>query len=146
MNDSTIIRLANTGDVERMAELCGQLGYPSTPEELRRRLERIQASEQHAVYVAEGSDGQVIGWMHVCLRQLVMVDPQVEVAGLVVAEGQRSGGLGRRLIQQAEAWARQQGCAAVTVRSNVVRQRAHTFYQKLGYQLIKTSLTFLKHL
>jgi hypothetical protein len=32
------------------------------------------------------------------------------------------------------------------VRSNIIRERAHGFYQELGYENIKTSLKFRKML
>ncbi len=36
-------------------------------------------------------------------------------------------------MQQAEPWAKERGCRSVRLRSNVVRPRAHTFYESLSY-------------
>jgi len=140
----TTIRLARTGDTEHIAVLCQQLGYPASQEEIQQRLNQIQPREGHAVYVAELPDGRVVGWIHVCVRQLVVADPQAEIEGLVVAEGHRRCGVGRLLMQQAEQWAREKGCWAVCLRSNVIRTDAHAFYERIGYSNIKTSLTFRK--
>ena len=37
-------------------------------------------------------------------------------------------------MEQAEAWTRQSGGRAVCLRSNVVREGAHEFYRRLGYE------------
>jgi GNAT superfamily N-acetyltransferase len=146
-NDSNqaAIRLACAGDEERIAILCQQLGYPASQEEVRRRLNQIQQDDQHTVYVAELS-GYVVGWVHVHFCQLLVADPQAEIGGLVVDEGHRRCGIGRLLMQQAEQWAREKGCWAVYLRSNVVRKDAHAFYEGIGYSNVKTSTAFRKAL
>lgn len=142
--NQTAIRLASAGDVGRIAVLCQQLGYPASHEQVRRRLHQIEQDESHVVYVAQRSDGHVIGWIHVCVRQLVVADQQAEIEGLVVDEGHRRCGVGRLLMEQAERWARAKGCAIVHLRSNVVREGAHDFYERFGYGNVKTQSTFRK--
>jgi GNAT superfamily N-acetyltransferase len=132
-------------DAERAAELSTQLGYPTTAKEMLRRLAQVLQLEDHAVYVAE-SDGRVVGWGHVCVRPLVQVDRAAEIEGLVVDEVCRGQGIGRLLIRQIERWVREKGCNTIYVRSNIIRERAHGFYQGLGHENIKTSLTFRKTL
>jgi GNAT superfamily N-acetyltransferase len=140
------IRAATQVDVHRMAALCEQLGYPSTPEQVQRRLDQIQQDEDQAVFVAEGVGGQVVGWVQVFGRKLLVVDLHAELGGLVVDEGHRGRGVGGLLMEQAEDWARARGCEALYVRSNVIREGAHRFYEGIGYELIKTSRVFLKEL
>jgi N-acetylglutamate synthase-like GNAT family acetyltransferase len=142
--DQTLIRAASTADAERMAQLCQQLGYPASQEQVARRLDQIQREEGHAVYVAQRADGHVIGWVHVCRRHLVLAEPQAEIEGLVVDEGYRHGGVGRSLMEQTERWASAQGCAAVSLRSNVIRESAHAFYERIGYRHVKTQRAFRK--
>jgi GNAT superfamily N-acetyltransferase len=112
---------------------------------VQRRLSQIQQDEQHAVYVAELS-GHVVGWVHVYVCKLLVADPQAEVGGLVVDENCRRYGVGRLLMQQAEQWTCEKGCWAVYLRSNVVREGAHAFYEGIGYSNVKTSMTFCKAL
>ena len=140
------IRSATLLDAHRLAALCGQLGYPSAPEEVQERLGQIQQDEDQAVFVAEKVGGQVMGWVHVFGRQLLVVDRHAELGGLVIDEGHRGRGVGGLLMEQAEDWARARGCEALYVRSNVVREDAHRFYEGIGYELIKTSQVFLKEL
>jgi GNAT superfamily N-acetyltransferase len=140
------IRLANAGDAGRIAALSQQLGYPASQEQVQRRLDQIEQDKDHAVYVAEQSDGYVVGWVHVCVRQLVMADPQAEIGGLVVDEGYRCRGVGRLLMEQAERWAREKGCWAICLHSNILRKGAHVFYERMGYNNVKTSRVFHKAL
>jgi len=133
-------------DAPAIAGLCGQLGYPSLPEQVSARLGRILPEGGHAVFVAEAEDGRVCGFAHVFGYHVVESDPRAEVSGLVVDQAHRGQGVGKRLMQHVEDWARQQGYAVVSLRSNVVREQAHTFYQGLGYHCHKTQKSFRKEL
>src|SRR5262249_35619263 len=97
-----------------------------------------------SVLIAETSKGQVIGWLHVSVTPLLEVELRAEVNGLIVAEGQRGSGAGAKLLQAAEVWAKSKGCAGMSVRSNVVRDRAHAFYIRNGYDHYKTQKAFRK--
>jgi GNAT superfamily N-acetyltransferase len=136
------IRLAGAADAQRLTVLCGQLGYPASLKEVERHLAYIQQDDQQAIYVAGLPDGTVVGWIHVHRHQTLMHDPEAEIGGLVVDEACRGQGIGQRLLQQAEQWARERGYLAVCVRSNVIRKDAHRFYERLGYGTIKTQRVF----
>jgi GNAT superfamily N-acetyltransferase len=138
------IRLASPEDANCIAALCYQLGYPATQEEVQRRLNQIQQDEHHAVYVAELSNGHVVGWVHVYVGQLVVKDRQAEIGGLIVGEGYRRCGIGQLLMQQAEQWAHAKECWAVHLRSSIVRKGAHVFYERIGYRDVKAQLAFRK--
>ena len=138
------IRVAHPSDAKRLADLAGQLGYPSTTKDIVRRLRPIERSALHAVFVAEAPDRQVIGWVHVYVCHLVESDPGAEIGGLVLDERYRGRGVGQLLMQRAEEWARRKKCRTVSLRSNVIRTSAHAFYEKLGYTHIKTQKAFRK--
>lgn len=140
------IRLAKIGDAARLAELSDQLGYPATAGEIRRRLRGIRPAAQQAVLVAETKEAGVIGWLHVSRQPLLEVELRGEVNGLVVAESHRSLGAGAQLLAAAEDWARKHGCKGMSVRSNVIRERAHQFYLRNGYEHYKTQKSFRKPL
>ncbi|HKW61189.1 MAG TPA: GNAT family N-acetyltransferase [Candidatus Acidoferrum sp.] len=140
------IRLAKAGDAGRLADLSTQLGYPATPAEIRQRLRGIQPATQHAVLVAETKTDGVIGWLHVSRQPLLESELRAEVNGLVVSESHRSLGAGARLLAAAEDWARKHGCKSMSVRSNVIRERAHKFYERNEYEHFKTQKSFRKAL
>jgi GNAT superfamily N-acetyltransferase len=140
------IRLAHFPDHARIAELAGQLGYPSTPQEIAQRLQGIKRSAEAAVFVAELETGEIAGWIAIFVYRTLEADARAEVSGLVVAECFRSQRVGERLLARAEEWARENGCQAIGLRSNVVRDRAHAFYERHGYVHVKTQKAFRKQL
>jgi GNAT superfamily N-acetyltransferase len=142
-HDRVVIRRATAEDAERVAALSTQLGYPISPEETEKYLAHVEQEPADVFYVA-AQDGRVVGWIHVRVRVLVQVGRAAEIEGLVVDEACRGRGLGHLLIQRSEQWMRERGCGTVYVRSNIAREEAHRFYEGLGYENIKTSLTFRK--
>ncbi|HEX2642580.1 MAG TPA: GNAT family N-acetyltransferase [Thermoanaerobaculia bacterium] len=137
-----VIRPADSADAPSLAALSGQLGYPSTPAQIAARL-AVLAETADAVRVAE-VDGQVAGWIHVGSHRPLESEPSAEISGLVVDEAHRGQGIGRLLVEAALAWARERGYAGIRVRSNVVRADAHRFYEGLGFQRVKTQVTFTR--
>lgn len=143
-------------DIERVAALCGQLGYPSAPAEVADRFEVLRARSGHALLVAEedrdsapsGSENgrAVVGWVHVHETLTLEAGPFAELGGLVVDEKAYGRGAGRMLVDAAEEWAAARGYPEMRVRSNVIRAGAHQFYKHLGYDVIKTQLNFRKTL
>jgi GNAT superfamily N-acetyltransferase len=140
------IRTPQPRDYTRMAELAGQLSYPSTAEQIAQRLSKMERSGEHAVFVAQLPSGELAGWIGVFIYRCIETDVRAEVSGLVVDEQQRSKGIGQRLLERAEEWARANGCTMIGLRSNVIRGRAHAFYERLGYEHFKTQKSFRKHL
>ena len=140
------IRAPEPRDYPRMAELAGQLGYKSEAEEVARRIAAMRDSADHAVFVAQTADGEIAGWIGVFVFRCVEANARAEISGLVVDEKVRSMGIGRQLLERAEEWSRARGCATIGLRSNVIRERAHNFYERLGYEHVKTQKSFRKRL
>lgn len=137
------IRQVTIDDASEAARLCGELGYPSTEAQISSRLRHLHTCPDHQVFVAD--DGShIVGWLHIGPHLAMESDPMAEVLGLVVADGRRGQGTGRLLMAEAEAWARRTGFAALRVRSNVVRERTHKFYEGLGFRTSKTQKVFDK--
>ena len=71
-------------DAEAIARLSGELGYPTTAADARRRLFDIKTSKNHAVMVAEDDAGSALGWIHVFRSRRLGGEPFAELGGLVV--------------------------------------------------------------
>jgi GNAT superfamily N-acetyltransferase len=140
------IRRAKAADAAQLAVLAGQLGYPTTTAQMKARLRTIRPASQNAVLVADLPRAGVIGWLHVSKVPLLDVNMRAEVNGFIVAEGQRSLGAGAKLLAAAEDWARKRGCKSMSVRSNIIRERAHKFYERNGFEHYKTQKSFRKPL
>lgn len=142
MNDNVTIRPARPADVAELAALATQLGYPSTAAEVAARLPHLLDDPDQLVAVAVGADDRAIASVHVVVRRQLESDAWVEVAALVVDEQARGAGAGKALLAHAEAWAAARGFALVQLRSNVIRERAHRFYLREGYEKVKAQVLF----
>lgn len=140
------VRGASQDDAEALAHLSGELGYPSTLAQIRERLAAVERNGDYATFVAVAPGNRVIGWIQLCQVRALEIEPRAEVTGLVVDSGCRSVGVGRLLVERGEVWARGNGLRVIGVRSNVVRERAHSFYLRLGYEVVKSQKVFRKSL
>ncbi len=136
-----IVRPAESSDVAALAELAGELGYPTEAADLARRLAELLAGDD--VWVAE-LDGRVVGWAHCTVRRSLVVEPHIEVMGLVVGEGWRGRGIGRLLMAAADRSARAHGVSVIRLRSSIHREGAHAFYLGLGYREHKRQAVFVR--
>ena len=134
-----IVREATSSDAAALAALSTQLGYPTQPAEAAERLAALGPS--NAVLVAE-EDGAVLGWIHVCGIRFFQSSPFAEIGGLVVDEATRGRGVGKLLVEAAVSWAAEQGYGKIRVRSNVIREDAHRFYEREGFRRVKTQAVF----
>lgn len=140
------IRRATGADASQLALLAGQLGYPSTAEQVAERLREFLKDAKRAILVAEDKNQRIVGYTEIFPFRTIGAEPRIEIASLVVDESCRSQGVGRMLMNHAEEWARAHGFKEMGLRSNVIRERAHRFYETLGYQVNKTQKSFRKTL
>lgn len=139
------IREARPQDYARIAELAGQLSYPSSTDEIAKRFDGMRCSGENAVFVAL-LGAEIVGWVAVFVYRVVEADARAEISGFVVDKHFRSHRVGMFLLARVERWARENGCRAIGLRSNVVRDRAHSFYERHGYKHTKTQKSFRKDL
>jgi ribosomal protein S18 acetylase RimI-like enzyme len=137
----------SANDLQAVAKLAAQLGYPNSVEEVEKRFSEIHKQEDYALFVAKSDANEVLGWVQINAESTsLLVGPRADVAALVVDEKCRSQGIGRALTQIAEKWAQSKHLTLIRVRSNISRQEAHRFYQREGYDLSKTAYMFTKTL
>jgi GNAT superfamily N-acetyltransferase len=142
-NDAILIREIAPTDAEAAAQLSAELGYPTEIEEMKERINRLKSARDGVVYVACMS-GAVIGWIDVLIVHHLASGAYAEIGGLIVSSKHRSGGIGRKLLAQAEKWVADRGIGKIVVRSRITREAAHRFYLREGYSMTKTSAVFSK--
>ena len=140
------IREARFSDAPSLAVLSGQLGYPMQTEETEERLRVLQTSDTDAILVAESDEGDVVGWIHLSGALRLETGRYAEIAGLVVDEAWRSRGVGAALVEAGAEWAAGRGYQTFKVRSNIIRERAHAFYERLGFAHSKTQVVLVRRL
>lgn len=137
-----MIREATLEDLERIADLFGQLGYVAQPDRIGQQLRVLSGSGMGQAFVAE-SGGILAGVAVVHLMQPIHVDAAwALLSALVVDEAHRSSGVGGQLLAAAERFATENGCTQLELSSSATRTRAHRFYEQNGYR--EKRLRFLK--
>ena len=123
------VRLAAASDAEAVAALLTELGYPSNAPSIAARLAELDGD----VLLAE-LGGAPVGVAAVArIHVLHDAAPWMRITTLVVGGSHRSAGVGAALVDACESAARAAGCTRIEVTSNVRRDAAHRFYERLGY-------------
>jgi ribosomal protein S18 acetylase RimI-like enzyme len=127
------IRPAQIGDADDVARLLGELGYPCTRDEAVERIARVLHDPRLFLVLAE-IDGVACALLAMDIRYSVTRGTDLaRITALVVAANCARQGIGRQLLHEAEAIARQAQVARIEVTSNVRREAAHAFYLGCGY-------------
>ena len=132
------LRDVTPDDFAAVRRLLGQLGYAPDEAEFRHRFDSVRATAGHRVIVAE-ENGAVVGVLHVFERPTLDKGCEAVVQALVVDDSVRSRGVGEALMHEAEAWAAGRGLPATSLYTSIKRDRAHAFYERLGYHIKGTS-------
>jgi GNAT superfamily N-acetyltransferase len=135
----TRIRSATRDDLVPLVRLLGVLfaieaDFRPDPRRQRRGLAlMLEEPERRGVLVAERA-GAVVGMVTV---QLVVSTAEGSASGwledLVVDEGARHGGVGRRLLLAAERWARARGATRLQLLADAENAPALGFYARMEW-------------
>lgn len=137
------VRAMTQGDLPSLEPLLVQLGYDIVQDEVARRLAAVIEAPGHCLEVAE-RDGCIVGFIHFYARAAIEKPPEVIVQALVVDDGLRGSGIGRKLMQRAEDWAAANGYPSVALGTQTNRDDAHAFYERLGYHVAAKSYLMRK--
>ena len=138
------LRPMEEADADKVAALTGMLGYARPVADIQQWIAGLAGrGETQRAWVA-CLDGEVVGWIEAYVELRLQTSPFTLIGGLVVKEGLRGRGIGRKLCKCVERWSCEQGIGKVRVTSRSTREAAHRFYQRDGYEVTKTSLVFEK--
>jgi GNAT superfamily N-acetyltransferase len=141
------IRPARNADADEIRRLAGELGYPVEAGEMAGRVAAVLADSKHQVLVAAGESGdRLLGWTHVEQRRSIAGGDHAEIMGMIIDPTARRLGIGAALVAAAEEWATARRLTTIEVRSNVVRDISHPFYEARGYARVKTQHSYEKSL
>ena len=155
--DNVQIRPVQASDLDQLARLCEALWPKSSAEEHAQELRLLLGGKAALVltmpltiFVAEVSDGTLVGFLEVDLRSHADgCNPSQAVGyieGWYVGEDYRHRGVGKKLLAKAEDWARSHRClemASDAIIDNELSQRAH---EALGYEVVDRCVHYRKRL
>ncbi len=132
-------REASSADIEALLGLYELLEFKPAQslslEAARVRFERYQEYPNYQIYVAE------LGEAIVGTFALIIVDsvahsgkPFAVVEDVVVSQDCQGRGIGKRMMEFAMCRCKEFGCYKLTLSSHLKRQKAHSFYESLGFE------------
>lgn len=128
---ATLVELGTAIGAEEGAWLLTSAGWRSVAEE-RRYLRALKRYPDAAVYVAE-DDGALVGRLSLA-RDPHPASHHVADLGLMVAASHRRRGIGRALLEQAEAWARSAGVVKLELHVFPWNEPAIRLYESFGFE------------
>ena len=121
-----------------------ELGYETTEGEMRARLNQILPDKSFKTLVAV-VDGRVCGMIGTILNpSYEHNDISGRILALVVSNGMRRHGIGRKLVAAAEKHFLEKKIRRIAVNTRLTRKEVHSFYESLGYE--RNGFRFLKKL
>ncbi|GGE63768.1 GNAT family N-acetyltransferase [Priestia taiwanensis] len=140
------IRESILDDYRQLAPLMEQLGYPTSTEQMKQRLTYITSSPNYHTLVAIDNE-KIIAMIGLVKSFYYEMDGSfIRIQAFIVDATYRNQGVGKRLLEEAEEWARSSGATGISLNSGNREERiaAHKFYEKRGY--VARSIGFAKSL
>ena len=132
-----IIREAKPTDVAALTELMNELGYDTTMDEMKTRFENIQKHNDYKTFIAV-EDTEILGMVGLSKNfSYEQNGIYVRVLALVTRSSFRQKGIGKKLMDVAENWAKEIGAEKILLNCGNREERAiaQLFYKKIGYQI-----------
>lgn len=141
--NSIQIRLAVESDFQDICLLSKELGYECDEQKVKKRIQYILKNTGDIIFVAK-KDDEVIGYIHGSPYELIFADSLVNILGVVVNKQHRNLGVGGKLMEKLEFWAKENGFSGVRLVSGSDRFDAHKFYESHEYVYTKNQKNFIK--
>ncbi len=143
------IRFATPQDRDQWLILRWEL-WPDCSEH-KHQLEINQIiSSQGVVLIAELNDTGLVGFAEISIRhdhvEGASINPIPYLEGWFVDERFRGKGIGRRLINAAEGWAKERGFTEFASDADIVNPYSITIHAALGFKEVSRNVHFLKSL
>jgi RimJ/RimL family protein N-acetyltransferase len=128
---AVLVELGRAVSSEPEAWLITEGDWRNVGEE-RRYLRAVRRSPHAAVFVADSEDG-IVARLSLA-RDSHPASAHVADLGLMVAAGHRRRGIGRSLLEQAVAWARENGIEKLELHVFPHNQPAIKLYEQFGFE------------
>jgi len=144
------IRAATHDDQAEWLRLRAALWPAHDRADSEREVGAMLTEGSHEVaFVAEIAPGRLCGWVEVSLHEEAEgcnSSPVGYIGGWFVDPSHRGRGIGRRLIEAGEAWARSRGCAEMASDTTSEFPESPSAHRALGYADAKMTFHFRKEL
>ncbi len=139
LGESPLIRTAYKSDLHSILQLYAQPqaddGKVLDLKEAEMLFDRMQRYPDYHLYVAEVGR-QIVGSFALLIMENLahLGAPSGIVEDVVVSPSHHRQGVGRSMMRYAIGYCGDRGCYKLTLSANLVRKKAHIFYERLGFE------------
>ena len=138
------IREAQLDDYIAIYQLnCDEMGYDYPTGNTKEKLEKLISGNQDKIYVAVRNE-EIVGYVHANDYDTIYMPHMKNIMGIAVDTSHKRQGIGRKLLEKVEEWAKETGAEGVRLVSGSTRVDAHSFYRSCGYSGDKMQLNLKK--
>lgn len=134
-----VIREATEDDLPSLLGLHAELEMDDSRvlslDQAREIFARLKHYPNYRIYLAV-MDGEIVGTFALLIMDNLahLGAPSGIVEDVVVKAAYRSRGIGRQMMEHAYARCKEAGCYKMALSSNLKREAAHRFYERLGFK------------
>jgi GNAT superfamily N-acetyltransferase len=132
------IELADIKDATALSNLFEELvGEKTNLSKMKENLSFIISNKDYYILCAKDENNKLLGSVMgiVCADICGDCQPFMVLENMIVSENARGKGIGRKLVEQLEEYAKQRNCTYIMLVSLIKRKGAHKFYESLGFGL-----------
>jgi GNAT superfamily N-acetyltransferase len=139
MSNAVVCRAASKGDLGAILRLYAQPDFDAGKTvdlaAAERIFERMARYPDYSLHVAT-CEGVVVGSFALLIMDNLghLGSPSAIVEDVVVDPRRQGQGIGKTMMRHALRIAAQKGCYKAVLSSNLKRERAHAFYESLGFE------------
>lgn len=140
MNNLEIRKIAENDYSDICSLYNNELNIKISQSKFNERAKHILENINHDIFVALCSES-VVGFI-VVEKAIAIECDYIKINGIAVNKNYQGQGIGSQLIAYAEHYAKEHNIDLIILNSSIRREKAHMFYEKLGFS--KSSYSFRK--
>lgn len=137
------------GAIDHLVGLAMNLWPESNEEELHHEFMGMLFDRNNTCFLCLEEDNP-LGFIHISTRHDYVEgssgSPVTYIEGIYVLEGQRGKGVARKLLEAAEIWAKEQGCAEIASDCEIDKPENIEFHNKVGFKEVNRIACFIKEI
>jgi len=131
-------RIGNMNDLTGILELYKQLensnGSSFTVNEANKIWDENIENNNIKYFIAK-EENKILGSLYICIIPNLSNNGKSIgfIENVIIDEKYRNKGIGKKLMEMAVEYAKENNCYKVTLQSGIIRTEAHKFYEKIGF-------------
>jgi len=127
-----------------MIQMSAEVGYEVRYEDFSERINELIKNKSLSIIAAANEKNKIVGWIQLEMNNFIFSDKSCNILGLFIDKNYRGRQIGRKLLEKAEEWAKEQNCKDLKICSDITRIDSHAFYTRMGFKHIKTEQIFFR--